>query len=725
MTSLFGRSLLTGVAVSLSLLQFSVAVSAAPLLESVFPLSCEAGTSVTITLAGKELEKAKSLVFSIPEVTATADDAGKFVVSVAADTPPQDCDVWCVADGRVSNPRRFVISTLPSVAEAGMNDASDAAQAIPFPGAVDGRLEAAAKFDWFQFEAKEGQSLTLSCRSRSLDGSAQPVVTLLSPAGREIAHSTGRRREPLLHRKLPETGVYRVRVSDRSYKTAADSFYRLELLAGPQIIAAWPDLIQRSAALQTGLKLYGSDLPSKSDSLTRLAGSPSSIRKLERNTFLSTDSLIHGWQSATESFDTAIPLQPNSTVTSVPGSPRIHLTEQAVQYEDEAATESATQAQPLTVPVLLNGRFNTQNDVDWFAFEAKKGETFLVDVYGDRLDHLMDVDAVIMHGAGKTLVTFPDKPVLKNLSPSLTLASLDVSGSWKAPADGTFHLILRDLYGSTLFGVDRTYVLSVRESQPTFEVVITPPDDKTPAGYSIPQNGRTAIRVSLIRRDGFATAVRLRLSEENRKAGLLLDEFWIGPGESSGLAILSNALDAEVTSEIRFIELEATTDAEPPHVKLARAVTLLRAGKAEGRFTHRLPVSVSEAQPLTATLSLANAEVAPGEKLKLTLKHSLLADTLKADAKIEFPVLPIGMKAVAAVIKLSSAETAVEIAIPGKLPVGSYSLAAVISATITDGTEAKPAEVKTQVWSNAVSFRVKPPAKPEKPTKDNSEPKAD
>jgi hypothetical protein len=322
-------------------------------------------------------------------------------------------------------------------------------------------------------------------------------------------------------------------------------------------------------------------------------------------------------------------------------------------------------------------------------------------------------------------VTFPDKPVLKNLSPSLTLASLDVSGSWKAPADGTFHLVLRDLYGSTLFGVDRTYVLSVRKSQPTFDAVITPPDDKTPAAYSIPQNGRTAIRVSLIRHDGFAAGVRLRLSEENRKAGLILDESWIGPGDSSGLAILSNALDAEVTSPVRFLELEATTDAEPPLIKQARALTLLRAGKADGRFVHRLPVSDSAAQPLTATLSLANAELAPGEKLKLTLKHSLSTGTLKADAKIEFPVLPTGMKAPAVAIKPSEAESAVEIAIPDKLPLGRYSLAAMVSATISKGTEAKPAEVKTQVWSNAVSFRVKPPAKPEKPTKDNSEPKAD
>lgn len=714
MMPLFGRYLLTGLAVGLSMLQFSDTVSAAPLLESVFPLSCEAGKNVTVTLAGKELDKAKSLVFSIPEVSATPDAAGKFVVSVAADTPPQDCDVWCVADGHVSNPRRFVISTLPSIAEVGMNDSSDAAQLIPFPGAVDGRLEAAAKFDWFQFEAREEQSITLSCRSRSLDGSAQPVVTLFSPAGRELVHSTGRRREPLLHRTLSETGTYRVRVSDRAYQTAADSFYRLELLTGPQIVAAWPDLVQRSQTSQLELACYGLNLPGKSEWSFPLAGSRLLMQRVVSRISGPTESMRPAWQSSLEIFSTSVsvPVRAHPTVDALSGSPRIRITDREVAYEDEAATESKTKAQLLPVPILLNGRFNSQNDVDWFAFEAKKGETFLIDVYGDRLGHLIDVDAVIMDAAGKTIVTFPDKPAPKNLPPVLAQASLDVSSSWKAPADGTFHLVVRDLYGSTLFGVDRTYVLYVRKSQPTFDIVITPPDDKTPTGYSIPQNGRTAVRVSLVRHDGFAAGVRLRLSEENQSTGLIVDESWIGPGESSGLAMVSIVVDAEVTSPVRFLELEATTDAEIPLVKQARSLTLLRAGKADGRFMDRLPMSIGEAQPLSVTMSLVNSEVAPGEKLKLSLNHSLSAGALKADAKIEFPILPTGVKAPAAVIKPAAAETAVEIAIPDKLPPGTYSLAAMVSATITAGSAAKPEEVKTQVWSNSVSFRVRSPAKP-------------
>jgi hypothetical protein len=692
---------------------FTASAHAAPLLTAVFPLSCEPGKTVTVSLAGKQLENAKTLVFSIPEVTAALDDAGKLVVSVAAGTPPQDCDVWCVAAGELSNPRRFVVSTLASVAEASKNDSFDTAQTIPFPGAVDGRLEAVAKLDWFQFEAKEGQTITLSCRSRSLDGSAQPAITLFSPAGREIAHSTGRRLEPLLSRRLSETGTYRIRVSDSAYRTAADSVYRLELLAGPQIISAWPDLIQRSASPKPTLSLFGHDLPGDSEPSFRVAGSQSLVQKLVRDVPLPADSLRPAWQSGTESFETSIPLSVDSAVYAVSGSPRIRFTDQEVAYEDEDATKSLAEFQQLPLPTLLNGRFNTRNDVDWYAFDAKKGETFRIDVYGDRRGHLLDLDAVIMDAAGKTLVTFPDTPTPKDLPSVLTQASLDVAGTWTAPADGTFHLVLRDLYGSTLFGVDRTYVLSLRRAQPSFDLVITPPDEKTPTGYSIPQNGRTAMRVSLLRRDGFAAAVRLRLSEANRKAGLKLDETWIGPGESSALAILSNSPGFETASPIRFLELEAVTETEPAVVQRARAITLLRAGATTGRFMNRSPVAVSRELPLAVALSISESEIKPGGKLTLTLKHTLTAGSLKADAKVEFPTLPSSMKAPAAAIKAAAEETNVAIVVPGKLPMGHYSLAATVSATVASTVDDKPMETALRVWSNSVSFQVIPKSKPD------------
>jgi len=682
-------------------------------LEALFPFSCEPGQKVTVSLTGKQLQNAQALIFSIPEATGTLEDKGEFVVSVEPGTPVQDCDVWCIVDGKVSNPRRFVISPVTSIAESGKNDSISAAQTIPFPGALDGRLDAATKFDWFQFKAKQGQLITLSCRSQTLDGSTQPVVTLFSPDGQEIAHSSGRRREPLLHYELTKSGTYRLRVSDRAYRTSTDSFYRLELYAAPTIVAAWPDLIQRNSASKHSFSFYRHGVSDAGESSARLANSRSFIATLSVETSFSSMILSPAWQSTIEAFETFVPDHLHPAGIAMPGSPRIRFTDHQVNYETEDTTTSVTKSQPLVVPSFINGRFNSLNDVDWYSFEATKGESFAIDVYGDRLGHLMDIDVAVMDTAGKTLVTFADMSVLKNLPPVVTPVSLDVSTTWKAPAEGTFYLVLRDLYGSTLYGVDRSYALSLRSLQPSYDVYIRPPDDKTPMGFSIPRSGRTGLRVSLLRRDGFAGAVRLNLSEANQNAGLTLDETWIGPGESSAIAVLSSISGENSVSPIRFLELEATTESDPSRIKHARAITLLRAGGTEGRFMHHLPVSVSRELPLTVDLTAVESEIQPGRKLALLLKLNLKTGTLKADAKIEFPDVPTGLKVPSAVVKVGTANASIELQIPDKLPPGRYSVAALVKATVASEPDEAQAKTKTalkaqalQVWSNSVSFRV-------------------
>jgi hypothetical protein len=686
--------------------------SAAPLLESVFPLSCQIGKQVTVTLAGKELAATDALVFSIPDVTAKRADSGRFIVSVAAEANSQDCDVWCVVDGQLSNPRRFVVTAQPSIDETGKNDDRNSAQTMPFPGAVDGRLESAAKLDWFQFEAKAGQTISLSCRSRTLDGSTKPSIALFDPAGREIGHSTGRRREPLLHRKLTGTGTYLIRVVDSAYRSTSGSFYRLELFSEPVIVAAWPDLVQRKGS--TELEFYTFERADAPASLFQLAGSRTLLDVAAEKRVLNQNSMRPFWHSTNEEFETQ-----NVTPADWPslGAARVRLTDREVSYEDENATESTAKSQRLPVPVLLNGRFNKRGDVDWFSFEAKKDEALRVDIYGDRLGHQMDVDAAIMDASGKTLITFPDATAPKNLPPVLTQTSLDVSGIWKAPADGEFFLVVRDLYGSSLFGVNRSYVVSLRRSQPSFRLVVTPPDEKAPAGYSIPRNGRTAIRLSLVRRDGFNDAVRIGLSDSSLKAGLTLGETWIGRGESSGVAILSNADNSKSESAVRFLELTGGTETdELPVMVQARAVTLLRAGSTEGRVMERLPVSVSSKLPLDVTLAVAG-EVVAGEKLNVELKTVLSAGKLKSDMAVEFSGLPTGTKAPATALKLGTQAVPIQISVPAKTLPGRYSVAVAVKATVVSEPIEKEAKAKEQqivVWSNAVSFDVKPPASAEK-----------
>ena len=674
------------------------AVHAAPLLESVSPLSCQTGGQTKVKLNGKDFEDVDALVFSISDVTAKKDADGSFVVSVGKDVEPQDCDIWCLASGELSNPRRFVISRQPSIAELAGNDTSATAQRVPFPGAVDGRLEATGSLDWFQFDAEVGQLLTISCRSRSLDGSVVPVVAVFDQNGREIAHSSGRRREPLLHFEVPTTGTYRVRVSDRAYRSAVDSFYRLELLSGPQMAAVWPDLMgpKRPARFEW----YGFGLKGNVTSDVPLVGVRYAVTTHQGGIDQKQESNKSAWQEYFEVFPTAIP----RAESGVAGQARIRFADRDVLIEDESKTESAQESQLLTVPVLLNGRFDRRNDVDWFAFDAKKDETFRIDVYGERFGQAMDLDATILDSTGKTLINFPDAAASKDRTAELTRASLDVSATWKAPADGRFILVVRDHYGSALFGADRTYALSLRKAEPSFDLVVLPPNTKTPAGYSIPRGGRTAVRVALIRRDGFKGAVRVTLADSSRKQGLQLDETWIGSGELSALAIVSNS--AKENSQLaRFLNLEAGTDADEPVVRKANSLTLLRSGAQDSRFIDRLPVGISRSLPASIALSTEKAKVSPGESLVLKVVPKFRGVSLKADAKIDFPSLPAGMKAPATSLMPGKGEATVTIPVPEKLPPGRYTIATQVAATVVQDSNSKK-EDSISVWSNGLTFQV-------------------
>jgi len=694
------------VLILLSTLLSQSSIQAASVLESVFPLSCRSGEHATVTLSGQQLDGVYALVFSIPEVSAKHIEANTFRISVAADTPPQDCDVWCLMAGRISNPRRFVVSGIPTAAETEDNDSREKAQTVAFPGAVDGRFETEARVDWFKFEVQAESHLTLRCRSRSLDAAVIPVLTVFDASGREIAHSSGRQREPLLHCRLSGRGTHHIRVSERAYRKSAENYYRLELRSGPGIAAVWPDLIGQPP--HSELTFYGYELDASAAPEFRRAGGRSMLGRLTESMDWKSISLTEAWTPAGSPFRVAIPPVLSGKTQNVAGLPRLHFTDQAVLVEDEDHTEAPDMTQLLPVPVTLNGRFNTRNDSDWYSFKAIQGQQLQFDLYGDRLGHQMDPDAIITDASGKTLFTFPDGPQNKNRPAALSRSSLDVSGSWKAAADGTYRIVVRDLYGSSISGVDRTYVLSVRIPQPTYRAFAVPPEKQLPGDHMIPRSGRTAIRVSLDRRDGFTESIRIGLSESSRAAGLRLDDCWIGPGVTSGLATLSIPEDFQPPESVHFLELITTPESSPDSSSRVPAVTRLSTDGTAGRMMSALPVSFSSAPPFQMQLTLQKPAVSAGGQLQLTIRQELRHGSLKQPVTIEFPGFPTALKSPATTI--SPTGTALELPVPKSLPPGLYSVTARVRGTVTAPPAGQKPDAEREqthhVWTNAVSFRV-------------------
>jgi len=684
--------------------------AADPQLTSVFPLSCRAGESVQVTLAGKHVDTASALIFDHPAITAERQPSGEFLVRAAAGTEPVECDVWCLADNRLSNPRRFVITTLQRKTEAQDNDTADAAQTLPLPGCVDGRLQAKAEQDWYQFSAKSGQHIAIQCRSHSLDGAVTPVLILYDSAGRELAHSSGRRLEPLLLWTAAQDGVYRLRVSDRSYQSEPASFYRLELFSETHIVSVFPNLLQIEVPAK--LSLYGIGLTDHAPQTARFAGGQpvpthalGSIPGVERHAPLA-------WQHAGDVFP-RVQLGRRLRLHDVPTRlPSIALTEDSVIVELESQTTSLQECQPLDMPSLVNGRFDRRGDVDWYSLTIDKGTALRIDLYGDRFGLRTDLDAALLDDTGKTLITFPDLGGPQGALAKLSSGSLDVSAVWKAPAAGRYRLVVRDLYGSSVAGVDRSYVLHVRRDTPGFRVTALPPSDTLPSGFSVPQSGRTGWRMSALRYGGFSGPIRITLNDENQPAGLGVDDCWIGPGQTETTCVLS--AEAEAKLGVRFFDFEAQATIEnQPRKQPIRVMTLTDSYNTTARSVRRATAAVASPGPLNLRLETPSKSVAVGGTMPLLLRRVHLRGTLKAPVKISLTESPLTPAKPIPDLATTATEVGFSLQVPPKLQPGRYSVAVRGSATFVIPAKkgSKPTEETLQTWSNSVVVQVVAAAK--------------
>src|SRR5690606_4001578 len=69
------------------------------------------------------------------------------------------------------------------------NDSPDSATSVTLPGAINGKLEAAADHDWYQFTAKQGQRLVFSGETRTLGSPCDLYMRLYNAEGGVLAEA--------------------------------------------------------------------------------------------------------------------------------------------------------------------------------------------------------------------------------------------------------------------------------------------------------------------------------------------------------------------------------------------------------------------------------------------------------------------------------------------------------------------------------------------------------
>jgi len=201
----------------------------------------QAGSTVDLSVvAGDRLEEVDRLLFSHPGLTAelqTLDPLpfqndrrphyGNFKVQVAEDVPTGRYEVRAVGRHGLSNPRAFLVSGLPHLAEPTVSHELDSPTPLPRDTWLQTNATGAA-IDFYTMHLDEGQSVRFEKFAQRLDSRMIGVLELFDATGRLVAMTRGADAvDPVLGVTAPVAGEYVLAVRDILYRGGNEFSYQV------------------------------------------------------------------------------------------------------------------------------------------------------------------------------------------------------------------------------------------------------------------------------------------------------------------------------------------------------------------------------------------------------------------------------------------------------------------------------------------------------------------
>ena len=673
-------------------------------LNSVFPAGGKQGSTIEVTLAGTDLDGANRLFFTHAGLTAkqvilepTEFDPqphpadGKFTVSIAADVPPGMYEVRAAGKYGLSNPRYFAVDTRPEVNEVEPNSSIEQANEVPAEGIVNGVANVADR-DFFQFPAKKGQRLLIDCQARRIDSRLDPMLVIYDDKGNELASAhDGSHRDTLLDYTVPADGLYVVEVHDFIYAGGPDYFYRLAIGTGPYLDFVFPPA-GLPGTNQT-YQVFGRNLPGgKPVPGLSIDGRPievvnatiplPSAAEADR---LPAATLI---ESAASGIDAILYRQPSPRGLSNPVL--VGLATAPVVAEKEP-NNNAAKAQKLVPPCEVVGQFYPVGDHDWFTFEAKKGDAYVIEVVSQRLGEATDpylvVEQVTVDKDGKQQVTElqqADDNMVNAGGFDFDTVHDDPSFRFTAPDDGTYRILVRDLYSASRGDPRFVYRLAVRPEQPDFRIAAlakfpgAQPNQQQSLVWSpnLRKGGSDTVEIVAFRRDGFNGEIVV--TADGLPPGVTAAPVTIGPDRNSAPLVLSAADNAAATvAAFRVVGKTKIVASEVSHA--ARAASIVWQGQpgqfnARSRLSAELMLAVNESEPAPFTLQAAGnvLEMSRSGKIEIPVTMKPNGD-FKGNVALTVVGLPQNMQPANQQMNAAPGETKFTINLQTNSPVGVYS----------------------------------------------------
>jgi hypothetical protein len=421
-------------------------------------------------------------------------------VTIAPDAEVGPREIRLMTSKGISNPLVFEVGQLPEYVRKPMLTATiqtlgkeaqalrkrppaEAEVRVELPCTVNGQI-ASGEVNRYSFSAAKGQRLVLAAQGRGLvpfiadavPGWFQPVMVVYDAQGREVAFADDYRfkPDPVILFQVPQDGEYVCAIYDSIYRGREDFVYRITVGELPFITSLFPLGAKAGAAVppaMTGWNLQDADLAWPAETATP------GVRQL-----------VAGRMGY--------------------GSNRVpFVLEKAAELMEREPNNTPATAQPVTLPAVVNGRIDRNDDRDTYEFYGKADDRVVIAVEARRLDSPLDSVVTLTDAAGKVVAFNDDR---EDLAAGLNTHQADSYLTAKLPANGRYLVQIRDT--ARKGGEEYGYRLRISAPQPDFELRVVP------SSVSLATNSTAAVTVHALRRDGYTGPIKLTL--KNPPAGL-------------------------------------------------------------------------------------------------------------------------------------------------------------------------------------------------------------
>jgi hypothetical protein len=419
----------------------------APVLAMPMPLGMQRGTGLDLILTGNNLAGPTGLATGFPvKVTIPGDDKNgldnaklKVHLDVAADVPLGYYGLRLATTRGMSNLRLFCIDDLPQVLETGTNHSFATPQALPIPCVVAGRMVVEVG-SYFKITVAAGQRVSFDVLGHRLGSPIDPQLSIYSAkTKRELAHdndSPGCQSDPRLTHIFKEAGEYIVELKDVLNRGGPDFVYRLRVGDFPLATVPIPMAAQRGSTVK--VDFAGPHVAGALPTIVAIPNDPAVnvvwVAPKGANG-------LHGWPVA------------------------LAVTDMAEGVEQEPNNQPS-QANRITVPGGVTGRFQHSDDTDCYVFAAKKGQKLTIEaktleLYSPTLVYMVlkKSKGRIEGGWSEIAKTDPQRP-----------PPADQRIDFTAPQDGDYLLEVQHL--TYAGGPNEAYHLSIAPTLPGFDIAL-------------------------------------------------------------------------------------------------------------------------------------------------------------------------------------------------------------------------------------------------------------